>query len=155
MSEAFHGRREDLRLVTGQGQYTADWNLPGQVYGYFRNEVLNAAGQNGRAASRQWQPGAAISGPAGALGSLSLFIESFRGRTQGDPTDFLLPTSNYSALSAPIARSLLDRFRAPFPNSRAVSAEVRLRPESTNERTYAMARADQRPRWWRHSTVAS
>ena len=35
MSEAFHGRREDLRLVTGQGQYTADWNLPGQVYGYF------------------------------------------------------------------------------------------------------------------------
>jgi aerobic carbon-monoxide dehydrogenase large subunit len=35
MSGAFHGRREDLRLVTGQGQYTADWNLPGQVYGYF------------------------------------------------------------------------------------------------------------------------
>src|SRR5262245_24816625 len=35
MSEAFHGRREDLRLVTGHGQYTADWNLPGQVYGYF------------------------------------------------------------------------------------------------------------------------
>ena len=35
MSGAFHGRREDLRLVTGQGRYTADWNLPGQVYGHF------------------------------------------------------------------------------------------------------------------------
>ena len=31
----FKGRREDLRLVTGQGRYTADWNLPGQLYGCF------------------------------------------------------------------------------------------------------------------------
>jgi carbon-monoxide dehydrogenase large subunit len=35
MSAAFKGRREDLRLVTGQGRYTADWNLPGQAYGHF------------------------------------------------------------------------------------------------------------------------
>jgi len=35
MSVAFKGRREDLRLVTGQGKYTADWNLPGQLHGYF------------------------------------------------------------------------------------------------------------------------
>jgi carbon-monoxide dehydrogenase large subunit len=35
MSYQFKGRREDLRLVTGGGQYTADWNLPGQVFGYF------------------------------------------------------------------------------------------------------------------------
>src|SRR5688500_11789880 len=35
MSDAFAGRREDLRLVTGRGCYTADWNLPGQVYGCF------------------------------------------------------------------------------------------------------------------------
>ncbi len=32
---AFHGRREDDRLLKGQGRYTADWNLPGQLYGYF------------------------------------------------------------------------------------------------------------------------
>lgn len=25
-------RREDLRLITGQGRYTADWNLPGQLH---------------------------------------------------------------------------------------------------------------------------
>lgn len=27
-------RKEDLRLVTGQGRYTADWNLPGQVHAH-------------------------------------------------------------------------------------------------------------------------
>src|SRR5689334_18955110 len=31
----FLGRREDDRLLTGQGRYTADWNLPGQLYGCF------------------------------------------------------------------------------------------------------------------------
>src|SRR5437773_6596518 len=35
MSAGFKGRREDLRLVTGQGKYTSDWNLPGQLYGSF------------------------------------------------------------------------------------------------------------------------
>lgn len=28
-------RREDARLLTGQGCYTADWSLPGQLYGFF------------------------------------------------------------------------------------------------------------------------
>ncbi|HEX9193957.1 MAG TPA: xanthine dehydrogenase family protein molybdopterin-binding subunit [Burkholderiales bacterium] len=28
-------RREDARLLTGSGRYTADWNLPGQLYGFF------------------------------------------------------------------------------------------------------------------------
>ena len=27
-------RHEDLRLVSGQGRYAADWNLPGQAYAY-------------------------------------------------------------------------------------------------------------------------
>src|SRR5215831_11541278 len=35
MTAVFKGRREDLRLVTGQGRYTSDWNLPGQLYGHF------------------------------------------------------------------------------------------------------------------------
>src|SRR6266581_4496085 len=35
MSAGFRGRREDLRLLTGQGKYTSDWNLPGQLHGYF------------------------------------------------------------------------------------------------------------------------
>ncbi|MGQ0524935.1 MAG: xanthine dehydrogenase family protein molybdopterin-binding subunit [Betaproteobacteria bacterium] len=28
-------RREDFRLITGQGRYTADWNLPGQLHAAF------------------------------------------------------------------------------------------------------------------------
>jgi len=28
-------RREDTRLITGQGRYTADWNLPGQLHAAF------------------------------------------------------------------------------------------------------------------------
>ncbi len=35
MARPFTGRREDFRLVTGQGRYTADWSLPGQTYGVF------------------------------------------------------------------------------------------------------------------------
>ena len=31
----FKGRREDDRLLTGRGQFTADWNFPGQLYAYF------------------------------------------------------------------------------------------------------------------------
>ena len=35
MTAKFKGRREDQRLITGQGRFTADWNLPGQLYGHF------------------------------------------------------------------------------------------------------------------------
>jgi carbon-monoxide dehydrogenase large subunit len=35
MSDAFKGRREDRRLVTGQGRYTADWTFPGETHGWF------------------------------------------------------------------------------------------------------------------------
>ncbi|HTO47243.1 MAG TPA: xanthine dehydrogenase family protein molybdopterin-binding subunit [Burkholderiales bacterium] len=35
MSRVFKGRREDGRLITGQGRFTSDWNLPGQLYGHF------------------------------------------------------------------------------------------------------------------------
>ena len=31
-----HGNRvEDNRLITGAGTYASDWNVPGQLYGYF------------------------------------------------------------------------------------------------------------------------
>jgi aerobic carbon-monoxide dehydrogenase large subunit len=35
VSAAFKGRREDARLLTGQGRFTADVNLPGQLYAHF------------------------------------------------------------------------------------------------------------------------
>jgi carbon-monoxide dehydrogenase large subunit len=31
----FKGRKEDFRFITGRGQYTADWNLPGQLHAAF------------------------------------------------------------------------------------------------------------------------
>ena len=31
----FNGRREDWRLLTGTGKYTADWNFPDQLHGFF------------------------------------------------------------------------------------------------------------------------
>ena len=43
MTAVFKGRREDLRLVTGRGKYTSDWNLPGQLYACFlRSERAHA-----------------------------------------------------------------------------------------------------------------
>ena len=35
MAGGFKGRREDARLLTGMGRYTADWNLPGQLHAAF------------------------------------------------------------------------------------------------------------------------
>src|ERR1041384_6333907 len=36
MANTVAGRREDQRLLTGNGRYSADWNLPGQLYASFR-----------------------------------------------------------------------------------------------------------------------
>ena len=35
MTYPYRGRREDRRLLTGQGRYTADWTLPGQLHAAF------------------------------------------------------------------------------------------------------------------------
>ena len=35
MSQSTKGRREDNRLVTGRGRFTADWDLPGQAHAAF------------------------------------------------------------------------------------------------------------------------
>jgi aerobic carbon-monoxide dehydrogenase large subunit len=43
-SKTYKGRREDLRLLTGRGQYASDWNLPDQLHGYFlRSDRAHAA----------------------------------------------------------------------------------------------------------------
>jgi carbon-monoxide dehydrogenase large subunit len=35
VTRRFEGRREDHRLITGQGRFASDWSLPGQLYGHF------------------------------------------------------------------------------------------------------------------------
>ena len=43
----FKGRREDDRLLTGQGRYTADWNFEGQLYACFlRSDRAHAVLKN-------------------------------------------------------------------------------------------------------------
>src|SRR5262249_1440128 len=44
MSASFKGRREDRRLLTGSGCFTADWNLPGQVRAAFLRAGWGQAG---------------------------------------------------------------------------------------------------------------
>jgi carbon-monoxide dehydrogenase large subunit len=47
VSAKFAGRREDARLLKGEGRYTADWNFPGQVYGAFlRSDRAHAVLKN-------------------------------------------------------------------------------------------------------------
>jgi carbon-monoxide dehydrogenase large subunit len=42
-AQPFRGRREDARFLTGQGRYTADWTMPGQLYAAFRrSDVAHA-----------------------------------------------------------------------------------------------------------------
>ncbi|HEY0526822.1 MAG TPA: xanthine dehydrogenase family protein molybdopterin-binding subunit [Stellaceae bacterium] len=53
MTHSFAGRREDGRLVTGTGRFTADWNLPGQLHAAFRRSEhahADIAGVNAEAA---------------------------------------------------------------------------------------------------------
>lgn len=44
MTYHYQGRREDGRLLTGSGRYTADWTLPGQLHAAFlRSDHAHAA----------------------------------------------------------------------------------------------------------------
>jgi carbon-monoxide dehydrogenase large subunit len=56
--EHFKGRREDDRLLTGQGRYSADWNFPGQLYGCF----LRSDRAHARIVSIQKGPALAVPG---------------------------------------------------------------------------------------------
>ncbi len=51
-------RREDARLLTGKGRYTADWNLPGQLHAFFlRSDRAHAAISAIDAAAARARPG--------------------------------------------------------------------------------------------------
>jgi carbon-monoxide dehydrogenase large subunit len=54
----FEGRREDARLLKGEGRYTADWNFPGQLYGAF----LRSDRAHARMASMDTQAARAMPG---------------------------------------------------------------------------------------------
>ena len=49
----FRGRREDQRLVTGRGRYTADHEFPGQVAGIFSAPTARMPGSSGSTSRRR------------------------------------------------------------------------------------------------------
>ena len=54
----YKGRREDQRLLTGQGQFTSDFNLEGQLYGWFlRSDRAHAAIRSIDTAAARASPG--------------------------------------------------------------------------------------------------
>lgn len=55
---AFKGRREDARLITGTGRYTADWNVPGQLHAFF----LRSDRAHAEIVSLDARPALAVSG---------------------------------------------------------------------------------------------
>src|SRR3954468_14062463 len=63
---AFTGRREDPRLLKGEGRYTADWNFPNQLYGAFlRSDRAHARIASISTAAARAMPGvvAVFTGP--------------------------------------------------------------------------------------------
>ncbi len=58
MTAAFNGRREDARLLIGQGRYSSDWNLPDQVYAAFlRADRAHAVIRSTDTAAARTSPG--------------------------------------------------------------------------------------------------
>jgi len=73
-AEAFKGRREDHRLVTGQGKYTSDWNLPGQLHGAF----LRSNRAHAEILSVNIRPAAAMPGVIAVLTGADLARENLK-----------------------------------------------------------------------------
>ena len=73
-AEAFKGRREDHRLVTGQGKYTSDWNLPGQLHGAF----LRSNRAHAEILSVNTRPAAAMPGVIAVLTGADLARENLK-----------------------------------------------------------------------------
>ena len=74
MTEPFKGRREDQRLVTGQGKYTSDWNLPGQLHGAF----LRSNRAHAEILSVNTRPAAAMPGVIAVLTGADLARENLK-----------------------------------------------------------------------------
>ena len=104
-SSGYKGRREDRRLLTGQGRYTNDWSMEGQVYAYFRRSdrahaIITAIDKT--AAER-------------SAGVLAVFIGSdLKGARFGNLTPLSPPPSrNGQKIQVPV-RPMLARDRVRF-----------------------------------------
>jgi aerobic carbon-monoxide dehydrogenase large subunit len=71
----FHGRREDLRLVTGHGRYTADVNVDGQAAGFF----LRSDRAHAKIARVDTEKAAALPGVFGILTGADVAAAGWKG----------------------------------------------------------------------------
>ena len=122
----------------------------GLLYLYGNHESLNAntfqRNRQGwsRAADVEWQPGWSLGGPLAKGVFLTSAGELQSRRTQEDPGEYLLPAAQYSRylIAGGAGRGLLDRFRAPFPETRFVNAPVMLSPDASTDRKFLLTRLD-------------
>ena len=97
MDFAYKGRREDSRLVTGAGQYTADWNRPGQLHAAF----LRADRAHARILSLDTQAAAALPGVAAILTATDMVAAGYNRGKAAVPFK-----SRAGALIAPVSPAM-------------------------------------------------
>ncbi len=123
----------------------------GLGYYYLKNEALHAndfqrnfAGLP-RTPVHETQPGFWIGGP---VRRQTLFVsgsfEYLRSRSQGEPQDFSLPTTDYVAFTRPdsIAGRLLRQYPGPALSGPGFTADTKITPPVSVDRYLALPRAD-------------
>jgi carbon-monoxide dehydrogenase large subunit len=126
-------RREDARLLTGQGRYTADWNLPGQLYAFFlRSDRPHAEILSIDAAAALERPGVLLvltGGDYAASGWKSLpggvAYEGVGGQKQKKPFWPALPTGRVRYVGQPIAMVVAESAALAQDASEDISIEYR------------------------------
>lgn len=93
MSEHFHGRVEDRRLITGNGRYTADFNLPGQLHAAFlRADRAHAEIRGLDTAAARRHPGVVAVYTAAELADANLAPYPILGKFEGRDGSTILRT---------------------------------------------------------------
>jgi carbon-monoxide dehydrogenase large subunit len=126
-------RREDARLLTGQGRYTADWNLPGQLYAFFlRSDRPHAEILSIDAAAALERPGVLLvltGGDYAASGWKSLpggvAYEGVGGQKQKKPFWPALATGRVRYVGQPIAMVVAESAALAQDASEDISIEYR------------------------------
>ena len=141
MSGTFKGRYEDHRLVTGQGRFTSDWDLPGQCAGVFvRSDRAHAKIVRIDTSAAQKRPGVlgVLTGDdssrrAGRVRRAMAFFKGIGGATLQDPPRPALAHGRVRFVGEPVAlvvaetehraqdaaELIVDRVRRPAGRDRA------------------------------------
>jgi hypothetical protein len=147
---AEYGQTSGLVANAVSRQGTNGWH--GQLYSYFKHELLSAnAWQNnaagiGRPPLREAESGAAVTGGLSSNMAASLSFDAYRYASRNDPVDWLLPTREWiaSTSSQTAGGRLLRQYAAPVAPSAPgdVFASYGIAPTVTISRDSATPRLD-------------